>query len=94
MLRKRNFWPVLSAINMWNKHYTGHSFMRGPIHVIHKMDKPLLMLHSKEDLISIPDNAQKLYDLCPSTKKKLVWFDHGGHSLLRITDTEHRHRKV
>lgn len=88
VLRKRNFWPILHAINMWNKHYTGHSFMRGPIHVIDKMEKPLLMLHGKEDLISIPANAQKLYDLCPSKKKKLVWFDHGGHSLLRITDTE------
>jgi esterase/lipase len=86
--RKRNFWPVLHAINMWNKHYTGHSFMRGPIHVIDRMEKPLLMLHSKEDPISIPANAQKLYDLCPSTKKKLVWFDHGGHSLLRITNME------
>ena len=86
--RKRNFWPILHAINMWNKHYTGHSFMRGPIHVIHKLEKPLLMLHSKEDPVSIPEYAQKLYDLCPSEKKQLVWFDHGGHSLLRITDTE------
>lgn len=88
VMRKRNFWPVLHAINMWNKHYTGHSFMTGPIHVIHKMEKPLLMLHSMEDPISIPANAQKLYDLCPSKRKRLVWFDHGGHSLLRITDTE------
>lgn len=85
--RKRNFWPVLYAINMWNKRYTGHSFMRGPIHVIDRMEKPLLMLHSKEDPYSVPKNAQKLYDLCPSKQKKLVWFDHGGHSMLRITDT-------
>ena len=86
--RKRNFWPILHAINAWNKHFTGHSFMRGPIHVIDKMEKPLLMLHSKEDKYSVPANAQKLFDLCPSKQKKLVWFDHGGHSLLRITDME------
>lgn len=86
--RKRNFWPVLHAINMWNKHYTGHSFMRGPIHVIDRMEKPLLMLHSREDKHSVPENAQKLYDLCPSKQKKLVWFDHGRHSMLRITDMQ------
>ena len=46
------------------------------------------MLHSKEDKYSVPKNAQKLYDLCPSKRKRLVWFDHGAHSMLRITDTE------
>ena len=86
--RKKLMWPIMQAIDMQVRRHTGYSMMRGPIHVIHKMDKPLLMLHSKEDPYSVPENAQKLYDLCPSKQKKLVWFPHGGHSLLRITDTE------
>lgn len=86
--RKKLLLFILPAIDMWVRRYTGHSMMRGPIHVIHKMDKPLLMLHSKEDRYSIPENAQKLFDRCPSKHKRLVWFDHGGHSLLRITDME------
>lgn len=86
--RKKLMWPIMQAIDMQVRRHTGYSMMRGPIHVIDKMDKPLLMLHSKEDPYSVPENAQKLYDLCPSKQKKLVWFPHGGHSLLRITDTE------
>jgi esterase/lipase len=46
------------------------------------------MLHSKEDLYSTPEYAQKLYDLSGSTYKKLVWFDHGKHSYIRINNTE------
>lgn len=75
-------------ITRWMKHYTGHSTKFGPIDVIDKLDKPLLMLHSKEDLYSIPELAQKLYDKAKTDKKKLVWFEHGKHSKLRITDTK------
>ena len=46
------------------------------------------MLHSKEDKYSTPEFAQKLYDLSGSIKKEIVWFDHGRHSMLRVTDTE------
>ena len=75
-------------INGWMKHYTGHTMNVGPINVIHKLKKPLLMLHSKEDLYSTPEYAQKLYDLAGTDKKHIVWFPHGRHSMLRITDTE------
>ena len=46
------------------------------------------MLHSKEDLYSTPEYAQKLYGLAGSDRKELVWFEKGEHSMLRITDTE------
>ena len=59
----------------------------GPINVIEKLNKPLLMLHSKEDIYSTPEYAQKLYDLAGSENKRLVWFERGKHSMLRITDT-------
>lgn len=86
--RKKLMFPIMQAID-WNvKHYTGHSMMYGPIHIMHKLNKPLLMLHSKQDAVSVPKNAQKLYDLCPCLQKKLVWFEEGGHSLLRITDMD------
>ena len=60
----------------------------GPIDVIDKMNKPLLMLHSREDIYSTPEYAQKLYDLSSSDSKDIVWFEHGRHSMLRVTDTE------
>ena len=60
----------------------------GPYKRIRKMQKPLLMLHSREDPYSVPQYAQELYDSCPSKQKRLVWFPHGGHSRLRIVDVE------
>ena len=76
------------CIDFWMKRYTGHSMMRGPIDFIGSMDKPLLMIQSKQDKYSSPAYAQKLYDLCPSKEKELVYFEAGDHSMLRITDTE------
>lgn len=85
--RKKPVFMLNGMIDTWMKHYTGHSMKYGPINVINKMNKPLLMLHSKEDLYSVPEYAKKLYDGAPSKAKRLVWFDHGRHSLLRFTDT-------
>lgn len=85
--RKRPVFIMLDLINMWMKHYTGHSMKRGPIDIISEVHTPLLMLHSKEDLYSTPEYAQILFDRSGAEKKKLVWFEHGRHSMLRITET-------
>ena len=79
----KTFYPF---IDMWMKHYTGHSMSRGPRDVIHRLRVPLLMLHSREDTYSLPENARRLYELAGSDRKRLVWFEHGRHSMLRITD--------
>lgn len=59
----------------------------GPIKRIRKLRKPILLLHSKEDQYSLPEKAQLLYDTCPAPKR-LVWFDRGAHSRVRINNTE------
>lgn len=86
--RKKPTFMLYGMINAWMKHYTGHSMNYGPINRIEKMNKPLLMIHSKEDIYSVPENAQKLYDLAPTKNKSLVWYEHGRHSMLRITEPE------
>ena len=43
--------------------------------------------HSKEDIYSVPEKGQLLFDACQS-QKKLVWFDKGGHSKVRINNQE------
>ena len=58
----------------------------GPIYRIDKVDRPILFLHSKEDQYSLPDRAVELYEKC-TAPKKMVWFEHGRHSRIRITDT-------
>jgi alpha-beta hydrolase superfamily lysophospholipase len=86
--RKKPVFIFLDLIDLWMKHYTGHSMKFGPINVIDKVQTPLLMLHSREDAYSKPDFAQKLYDKSGAENKTIVWFPHGRHSMLRITDTQ------
>jgi len=86
--KKRNFPTLLFFTDFWFKHYTTHSMKKGPIHCIDKLNVPLLMLQSKKDKYSTPDNAARLFEKCGSANKRIVYFDEGGHSMLRITDTE------
>ncbi len=81
--RKKPVKSICFFINIWMQHYTGHNMKFGPIDVMPKLTKPLLMIHSRADLYSTPENAQKLYDLCPAERKAIVWFDEGAHSMLR-----------
>ncbi len=92
--RKKPVFILYDLINGWMKHYTGHSMNYGPIDVISRLDRPLLMLHSKEDNYSTPEYAQKLYNLAGCKEKHIVWFPHGRHSMLRITDTERYDRAI
>lgn len=55
----------------------------GPENVIEKMQKPILFLHGRQDIYSVPDKAQELYSKCRS-EKKIVWFEEGRHSFLRF----------
>lgn len=66
----------------------------GPKKRIHDMRLPILFLHSREDLFSTPDKAQELYDMCPSERKYIHWFEHGGHSRLRLINPEEYDRTV
>jgi Hydrolases of the alpha/beta superfamily len=60
----------------------------GPKKRILDMHRPILFIHSKEDPFSVPEKAQEMFDRCPSQAKFIHWFDHGGHSRLRLTDPE------
>ncbi len=80
--------PVMQFINLLYRICTGYTMRKGPLEVIDKMDKPLLMIHSKKDPYSTPDYAQKLFDKCGSKNKQIAWWPEGGHSLLRFVDTE------
>lgn len=85
-LRKPTF--ILGMVNARMKHYTGYDFKSGPGDVIHTYRGPLLMLHGTADKYSLPERTTVLYDSCPSEQKKLVWFEGGEHSKLRVAHTE------
>ncbi len=59
----------------------------GPYRRITKLQKPILFLHGRQDAFSLPAKAEALFAACPSPKR-LVWFDKGKHSRLRINNTE------
>ncbi len=85
---EKKVYPTIYFVDLWMKVFTGHSMLKGNIDIIHKMHKPLLMLNSLEDKYSLPEKAQELYDKCPAEGKKLVFFDHGDHSMIRCVDKE------
>lgn len=78
---------TLGFINFWMRFFTKHSMKKGPVDRITGFRKSLLMLHSRADKYSVPKLAQKLYDLCPSERKKIVWFDDSQHSMIRYDHT-------
>lgn len=66
----------------------------GPVKRIRRMHKPILFLHSRQDVFSTPDKAQILFDTCPSGKKRLTWFPVGDHSRIRINDPDGYDRSI
>lgn len=86
---KRPLFPVLDTIMLLIKKHTGTNvYKHKPISAVKKIDQRMLFLFGKKDIFSIPKKSQKLFDACRSKDKKLVWFGEGGHSHLRINNTE------
>lgn len=88
---KRPTFPVLQMVMMLIYRYTGTNVYKyKPITAIKKLapDCRVLFLYGEKDIFSIPPKSRKLFAACSSQDKKLVWFDKGGHSHLRINNTE------
>lgn len=80
--------PISPLVMLYiSLHSHKNAFKDGPIKRIKDMKKPVLFLYGKEDLFSMPKEAEKLYNACES-EKRIVWFDKGDHSRLRINDKE------
>lgn len=88
---KRPLFPVLDLIMLHLNRATGINIYRDtPINAMKKLDKKyrLLFLYGEKDIFSIPEMSKKLFAACAAEDKKLVWFDKGGHSHLRINNTK------
>lgn len=93
--RKKPLFPFVGEIMFMMRLVAGKSAKKwGPINVIKKMNKPILFIYSKEDIYSLPELGQKLYDTCPSKEKRLEYFPHGAHSHVRINNTEAYDSKI
>ncbi len=91
MALNRPRFPVLQMAMMEIRRNTGTNVYRQkPITAIRKLrpDCRVLFLYGENDIFSIPKKSRQLFAACSSKDKKLVWFGKGGHSHLRINNTE------
>lgn len=65
----------------------------GPINAVKHIHLPTMMIASKEDIYSLPDKTELLYQTLASEDKQMQWWEHGAHSHLRSFDTP-RYDKV
>lgn len=88
---KRPLFPVLDLVMLHINHNTGTNVYKDkPINAIKKIKKDarVLFLYGEKDVFSLPEKSKKLFAACSAEDKKIVWFDKGGHSHLRINNTE------
>ncbi|MBP5662002.1 MAG: alpha/beta hydrolase [Clostridia bacterium] len=91
----RPLFPFAAETELYMLLFSGANVVSdGPVKRIRNMRKPVLFLHSREDVFSTPEQAEKLFDLCPAENKKLVWFEKGDHSRIRINDTPGYDRNI
>ena len=86
---KRPLFPVLDEVMLQIKKYTGsNTYKRSPMKTVPHLKQRMLFLFGREDIFSLPEKSQKLFDACGSEDKTLVWFPAGSHSHLRINNKE------
>jgi hypothetical protein len=91
MADKRPLFPVLDLVMLHiNRNAKINVYKDTPLKAIKKLkkDTKILFLYGEKDIFSIPQKTKILYNACASDKKKIVWFQKGGHSHLRINNTE------
>lgn len=87
--------PVFYQIWFWFRIYTGVSVKQSnPEKIIKNFELPILFLHTKLDKFSLPDNAIKMFNDCPSKQKQFVFFESGSHSHIRNNETEKYDRAI
>ena len=91
MALNRPVFPVLQlAMRQIYRHTGTNVYKQKPISAIRKLrpDCRVLFLYGEKDIFSIPEKSRQLFAACSAEDKKLVWFSKGGHSHLRINNTE------
>jgi fermentation-respiration switch protein FrsA (DUF1100 family) len=80
--------PIMQEVMLHIRVFSGANVVTdGPLKRIPKLRKPILFLHSRQDQYSLPDKTEILYEKC-TAPKRIVWFDTGLHSRIRINNTE------
>ena len=87
--KKKPVFPVLDMVMFNIRRYAKVNVNANtPMKAVKKITCPILFLFGKKDIFSLPAKSQKLFEATASEDKRLVWFDKGGHSHLRINNVE------
>ncbi len=89
-LKRRNkptFPHTLEVLGLISLRAGRSLYRNSPIFEIDKVKVPVLFLYSKEDSYAKPEKSLELFNKLQS-EKRLVWFDKGEHSHIRIHNTE------
>ncbi len=91
----RPLFPVLDLIMIYIRKYTGAKLTaQAPIKLVKNLPYRVLFLFGRQDVFSRPPKSQKLFDKTNAKEKKIVWFDKGAHSHLRINNTKEYDRAI
>ena len=86
---KHPVFPVLQLVMGRIKKHAGVDWREvSPIDLVKKTNKHILYLFGENDVFSLPEKSRTLYGETKSETKKIVWFEKGSHSHLRINNEE------
>lgn len=92
--RNKPPFPFLAEFRLLIKLVSGKDPIKfSPINCMPKLKKPILFIYTKKDTYSLPEKGQQLFEAC-NAPKKLVWFDNGIHSHVRINAVEKYDRTI
>ncbi len=87
--QKRPLFPYCYLVMKWAKKYSKEDYIHdGPIHQIKNVKIPTLFIFTNLDKYTLHEDALNLYEKCSSEKKKIIFFDKGLHSHVRINNTK------
>ena len=82
--RKKPQFPVRGEVLAMISAVSGKSVVKhGPLNYVARVKKPILFFYGREDVYTPHDKAVAMFDAA-TAKKKIVFFDKGVHSHLRI----------
>ena len=84
---RKPLFPVLWEVEYLIRKNTGIDIRTdAPFRAIKSVRIPILLIHSKEDVSSLPEKVLPMAESCPA-RTKIVWAEHGAHSHVRYRNT-------
>lgn len=89
-----HLFPVSPIVKAYIRIFGGADVAHdGPVRRIGLLHKPVLFIHSKKDVFSLPQKSEVMYNNCVAPKQ-ISWFEKGAHSRVRVNAPEKYDRVI